>query len=94
MKELKATSVPLPTVNIDTDQIIPARFLKKTDKAGLGEGLFHNWRYDESGNTRPDFVLNHPERKGAAILVAGNNLAVVRVASMLHGPWLTTGSRP
>src|SRR5690242_8392554 len=69
----KTKTVVLPTQNIDTDQIIPARFLKVTDKKGLGKALFSDWRYDKAGNPNPDFVLNRPEAQGARVLVGGDN---------------------
>ncbi len=77
--------VPLPAENVDTDQIIPARFLKTTDKAGLAEGLFYNWRYGPDGAPRPDFVLNRPEMQGRAILLAGANFGPG--SSREHAPW-------
>ncbi len=77
--------VPLPNENVDTDQITPARFLKVTSRTGLGRYLFHDWRYDASGNPRPDFVLNQPEFAGASILLAGNNFGCG--SSREHAPW-------
>ncbi len=77
--------VPLPNENIDTDQIAPARFLKTTGKAGLGRILLYDWRYDAEGNPRPDFILNRPGIKGAAILLAGNNFGCG--SSREHAPW-------
>ena len=65
--------LPLPNNNIDTDQIIPARVLKTTSKEGLDQQLFYDWRYDERGNPKPDFILNQPRAKGAAVLLAGDN---------------------
>ena len=64
---------PLPIDNVDTDQIIPARFLKTISKVGLGDQLFCDWRYDEQGNPNPDFILNKPEGKAAQVLLAGDN---------------------
>ncbi len=81
--------VPLPAENVDTDQIIPARFLKTTDKAGLGDNLFCDWRYDASGAPKPDFVLNRPEMKGRAVLLAGDNFGCG--SSREHAPWALTG---
>lgn len=75
----------LPHENVDTDQIIPARFLKVTAKDGLAEGLFCDWRYDASGRPRPDFVLNQPQARGASILVAGDNFGCG--SSREHAPW-------
>ncbi|MFQ5400645.1 MAG: 3-isopropylmalate dehydratase small subunit [Anaerolineae bacterium] len=77
--------VAIPTENIDTDQIIPARFLKTISKAGLGRNLFANWRYNEDGTPRPDFVLNQPQAQGAQILLAGDNFGCG--SSREHAPW-------
>ena len=77
--------VPLLADNVDTDQIIPARFLKVTDKAGLGEGLFADWRYDADGRPRPGFVLNRPEMAGRQVLLAGDNFGAG--SSREHAPW-------
>ena len=77
--------IPLPNENVDTDQIIPARFLKATDKAGFGKLLFCDWRYDEAGNPKPGFILNRPETAGAVILLAGNNFGCG--SSREHAPW-------
>jgi len=82
---LESRTVVLPQENIDTDQIIPARFLKGTDKAGLGRGLFASWRYDEGGRPRPEFPLNTLEAKGAQVLVAGDNFGCG--SSREHAPW-------
>ncbi len=71
--------------DIDTDQIIPARFLKTTEKKGLGKVLFSDWRYDAAGNPKPDFVLNRPEAQGCQILVAGDNFGCG--SSREHAPW-------
>jgi len=68
---LRSTCVPLPLENVDTDQIIPARFLKATTKEGFGDNLFYDWRYDKQGHPIPSFVLNNPAYAGARILVAG-----------------------
>src|ERR1044071_3844391 len=70
---LAARVVALPANDIDTDQIIPARFLKATDKLDMGSHLFADWRYNADGSPRPDFVLNKPESQGAQILLAGDN---------------------
>jgi 3-isopropylmalate/(R)-2-methylmalate dehydratase small subunit len=83
--QIRARTVALPVTNIDTDQIIPARFLTATSKAGFGKHLFADWRYDAAGNPKPDFVLNKPEAKGAAILVAGRNIGCG--SSREHAPW-------
>jgi 3-isopropylmalate/(R)-2-methylmalate dehydratase small subunit len=78
--------VPLPAENVDTDQIVPARYLKVTDKAGLAEALFRDWRFDESGALRmPRFVLDRPGMAGRAILLAGNNFGAG--SSREHAPW-------
>src|SRR5579885_3582900 len=78
----------LPIDNIDTDQIIPARFLKTTSKAGLGDQLFYDWRYDAEGKPKPDFVLNRPEGRAAQILLAGDNFGCG--SSREHAPWALT----
>ena len=80
--------VPLPIDNIDTDQIIPARFLKTISKVGLGDQLFNDWRYDEAGNPNPDFILNQPRGQGAAVLLAGDNFGCG--SSREHAPWALT----
>lgn len=82
---LTARCVVLPVIDIDTDQIIPARFLKVTDKLGLGEKLFCDWRYLDNGAPNPQFILNQPEAKGAEILVAGHNFGCG--SSREHAPW-------
>ncbi|MGQ9584720.1 MAG: 3-isopropylmalate dehydratase small subunit [Anaerolineae bacterium] len=82
---LASRLVPLPQENVDTDQIVPARFLKRTDKAGLGEVLFADWRFDAEGQPRPDFVLNRPEHQGAQVLLAGDNFGCG--SSREHAPW-------
>ncbi|MFN4293816.1 MAG: 3-isopropylmalate dehydratase small subunit [Thermoflexales bacterium] len=86
---LTSKIVPLPVDNVDTDQIIPARFLKVTDKAGLGDNLFADWRYDADGKPKPDFVLNRPEMKGRQVLLAGDNFGCG--SSREHAPWALTG---
>jgi 3-isopropylmalate/(R)-2-methylmalate dehydratase small subunit len=78
-------TVILPTENIDTDQIIPARFLKATSKNGLGDKLFADWRFGADGAQKPDFALNKPEAKGARVLVAGDNFGCG--SSREHAPW-------
>jgi 3-isopropylmalate/(R)-2-methylmalate dehydratase small subunit len=83
--KLKATMVAIPTENIDTDQIIPARFLKVTDKNGLGENLFYDWRYHADGSPKEDFVLNTGQGHKAHILVAGDNFGCG--SSREHAPW-------
>ncbi len=86
---LTSRLTPLPHRNIDTDQIIPARYLKVTDKAGLSEGLFHDWRYDAQGIEDPNFVLNQPQYQGASILLAGDNFGCG--SSREHAPWALVG---
>jgi 3-isopropylmalate/(R)-2-methylmalate dehydratase small subunit len=81
---LKSRAVPLPIENIDTDQIIPARFLKATTREGFGENLFRDWRYDDNGNPKADFVLNQPTYSGK-ILVAGKNFGCG--SSREHAAW-------
>jgi 3-isopropylmalate/(R)-2-methylmalate dehydratase small subunit len=80
--------VTLPIDNIDTDQIIPARFLKTISKEGLGDQLFYDWRYDADGLPKPDFILNTPEAKAAQILLAGDNFGCG--SSREHAPWALT----
>ena len=82
---LTSKMVSIPTENIDTDQIIPAQFLKVIDKNGLGENLFFNWRYLADGSPNPDFILNQAQAKGAEILVAGDNFGCG--SSREHAPW-------
>ena len=81
--------VPLPAENVDTDQIIPARFLKVTDKNGLGGSLFCDWRYLKDGSDNPEFVLNEAASQGAQILIAGNNFG--SGSSREHAPWALVG---
>jgi 3-isopropylmalate/(R)-2-methylmalate dehydratase small subunit len=80
--------VAIPADHIDTDQIIPARFLKTISKAGLGQNLFADWRYDEAGQPNPNFPLNRPENAGARILLAGDNFGCG--SSREHAPWALT----
>ncbi len=82
---LTSRLLPMPLDNIDTDQIIPARFLKTTTKEGLDKQLFCDWRYDGQGNPKPDFILNTPQAKGAAVLLAGDNFGCG--SSREHAPW-------
>ncbi len=81
--------VPLPAENVDTDQIVPARFLRMTDKAGLAEALFRDWRYEEDGSLKtPPFVLDRPEMAGRQILLVGDNFGAG--SSREHAPWALT----
>jgi 3-isopropylmalate/(R)-2-methylmalate dehydratase small subunit len=78
--------IPLPAENVDTDQIVPARYLKITDKAGLGEALFHDWRFTADGSLQdPPFILDRPEMAGRRILLAGDNFGCG--SSREHAPW-------
>ena len=86
---ITSTCAPLPLENVDTDQIIPARFLKATDKKGFGDNLFRDWRYNKDGSPKPDFVLNKPEFKDAVILVAGKNFG--SGSSREHAAWAIAG---
>ncbi len=86
---LESHVVPLPEENVDTDQIIPARFLKVTDKDGLGKSLFCDWRYLADGSDNPAFVLNEPASQGAAVLLAGDNFGCG--SSREHAPWALVG---
>lgn len=85
---ITSTCVPLPLENVDTDQIIPARFLKATDKKGFGDNLFRDWRYNKDGTLKKDFVLNDP-RYGGVILVAGKNFG--SGSSREHAAWAIAG---
>lgn len=87
-KTLQSTMVPLPIENVDTDQIIPARFLKATTKEGFGNNLFADWRYDKEGNPKEDFVLNNPKYSGQ-VLVAGKNFG--SGSSREHAAWAIAG---
>ena len=86
---LTSFMIALPANNIDTDQIIPARYLKATDKAGMGAHLFADWRYDPDGIPRPDFILNQPGAQEAQILLAGDNFGCG--SSREHAPWALVG---
>ncbi len=85
---IQSKTVVIPVENIDTDQIIPARYLKTTSKEGLGDGLFYDWRYNADGSPKADFPLNQPGAKGAQILVAGDNFGCG--SSREHAPWALT----
>jgi 3-isopropylmalate/(R)-2-methylmalate dehydratase small subunit len=90
IKAFKATMAPLPMNDIDTDQIIPARFLKVTDKQGLGLNAFADWRYEGDGTPKPDFVLNKDEYQGAQVLIGGHNFGCG--SSREHAPWALMGA--
>jgi 3-isopropylmalate/(R)-2-methylmalate dehydratase small subunit len=85
LKRVTSRTVVIASTDIDTDQIIPARFLTTTTKEGLGKQLFADWRYQENGAPKPEFVLNRPEAQGAHILVAGRNFGCG--SSREHAPW-------
>jgi 3-isopropylmalate/(R)-2-methylmalate dehydratase small subunit len=87
-KTISSTVVPLPIENVDTDQIIPARFLKATSKLGFGDNLFRDWRYDKNDQPNPEFVLNNPTYSGE-ILVAGKNFG--SGSSREHAAWAIAG---
>ena len=87
-KKLATTAAPLRAENVDTDQIIPARFLTAVTKEGMGDGLFSSWRYNADGSPKADFVLNKPEYNGAEILVAGRNFG--GGSSREHAVWALT----
>ena len=87
-KTLSGIAAPLDKINVDTDQIIPARFLKVTDKNGLGEALFSDWRYNSDGSVKPDFVLNQQQNQDVKILLAGDNFGCG--SSREHAPWALT----
>jgi len=82
---IQSRTVLLPQTDIDTDQIMPARFLTTTDKVGLGEALFADWRYDDDGQPIPEFPLNDPDAPSSKVLVAGNNFGCG--SSREHAPW-------
>jgi 3-isopropylmalate/(R)-2-methylmalate dehydratase small subunit len=86
---LQSKVIPLAAENVDTDQIIPARYLKVTDKLGLGDNLFADWRYNGDGSPKADFILNNAEMKGRAVLLAGDNFGCG--SSREHAPWALTG---
>jgi len=85
ISSIRSRTVVMPSSNIDTDQIIPARFLTTTTREGLGAHLFADWRYDGAGAARPEFVLNRPEARGCQVLVAGRNIGCG--SSREHAPW-------
>ncbi len=88
-KTLNATAAPMRVENVDTDQIIPARFLTAVTKDGMGDGLFSSWRYHPDGTPKPDFVLNQPQYKAAKVLIAGRNFG--SGSSREHAVWALTG---
>ena len=85
VKKIRSRTVVLPTRDIDTDQIISARFLTTTSREGLGKNVFHDLRYNADGSEKPDFVLNRPESEGCRILIGGNNFGCG--SSREHAPW-------
>jgi 3-isopropylmalate/(R)-2-methylmalate dehydratase small subunit len=85
ISKIRSRTVVMPSTNLDTDQIVPARFLTTTSKEGLGKALFADWRYDAEGRPRPEFILNTPEASGCRILVAGRNIGCG--SSREHAPW-------
>jgi 3-isopropylmalate/(R)-2-methylmalate dehydratase small subunit len=87
--KLTGTMLPLPQCDVDTDQIIPATYLKVTNKDGLAEGLFARWCYKPDGSLDPDFALNQPQYQGAQVLVAGDNFGTG--SSREHAPWALLG---
>ena len=87
-ENFESRMVPLQATNVDTDQIIPARFLKTITKDGLGANLFCDWRYDAQGKPKPDFILNQPHVQGAHVLLAGDNFGCG--SSREHAPWALT----
>ena len=89
IKTFSGKIVALPINDTDTDQIIPARYLKVTDKAGRGQGLFSDWRYNADGSPKPEFILNQPEHQGASILIGGHNFGCG--SSREHAPWALQG---
>ena len=80
--------IPLPAENVDTDQVIPARFLKTTQKSGLADALFNDWRYLPDGSPDPGFILNQPEMQGRRVLLVGDNFGAG--SSREHAPWALT----
>jgi len=90
IKTFSGKVAALPINDIDTDQIIPARYLKVTDKAGLGAACFSDWRYNADGSPRPEFFLNQPEHQGSQVLVGGHNFGCG--SSREHAPWALVGA--
>ncbi|MCG7332350.1 3-isopropylmalate dehydratase small subunit [Salinicoccus roseus] len=85
IKEHEGKVFPLNRSNVDTDQIIPKQFLKRVERTGFGQFVFHNWRFDDDGNPKPDFELDSPRYKDASILIAGENFGCG--SSREHAPW-------
>lgn len=90
LRKVDGRIVALPINDIDTDQIIPARYLKVTDKQGLGQACFSDWRYNADGSPKPDFPLNQPQYQGAEVLIAGHNFGCG--SSREHAPWALLGA--
>jgi 3-isopropylmalate/(R)-2-methylmalate dehydratase small subunit len=90
LREIRSRTVVLPRQDVDTDQIIPARFLVTTTREGLAAGLFADWRLDASGRPRPEFALNRPQARGARVLVAGRNFGCG--SSREHAVWALQGA--
>ncbi|MEO8608650.1 MAG: 3-isopropylmalate dehydratase small subunit [Chloroflexota bacterium] len=90
IKKFSGRTVALPINDIDTDQIIPARYLKVTDKSGLGAACFEDWRYNADGSPKPEFQLNKPEYNGAKVLIGGHNFGCG--SSREHAPWALIGA--
>ena len=90
IKKFTGSMVALPNNDIDTDQIIPARYLKVTDKNGLGQACFSDWRYNADGSPKPEFPLNQPEYKNAQVLIGGHNFGCG--SSREHAPWALMGA--
>lgn len=86
--KLSATATPLRQENVDTDQVIPAKYLTAVTKEGMGDGLFSAWRYNADGSDNPDFVINQPEYKGSEVLIAGRNFG--SGSSREHAVWALT----
>jgi 3-isopropylmalate/(R)-2-methylmalate dehydratase small subunit len=89
IKQVSGRIAPLPINDIDTDQIIPARYLKTTDRDGLGVACFYDWRYNADGSPKADFVLNQPQYQGSEVLIAGTNFGCG--SSREHAPWALMG---
>lgn len=90
VRKFSGRLAPLPINDIDTDQIIPARYLKVTDKNGLGQACFSDWRYNADGSPKADFILNKPEYQGTSVLIGGHNFGCG--SSREHAPWALMGA--